>query len=147
LRFESWFLSSEELSNWVFWLSCSQIYNWNLRARASQDSHATHVKSSTWLLPLQSDQECSWSLDLLPLIRARRIEKIHKSWDLAAQRKDGTLEDLDRSVSFGSISTTNVKKFLTDFKTKSCWKIEAIRSKLKINQRLKNKKEELDRRR
>jgi hypothetical protein len=49
----------------------------------------------------------------------RRREKNHKSWDLAAQRKDGTSDDLDRSVSFGSISTTNVKKLLTDFKTKS----------------------------
>jgi hypothetical protein len=40
----------------------------------------------------------------------RRIEKIHKSWDLAAQRKDGTSDDLDGSVSFGSILTTNMKK-------------------------------------
>jgi hypothetical protein len=40
----------------------------------------------------------------------RRIEKNHKSWDLAAQWKDGTSDDLDRSVSFGLISTTNVKK-------------------------------------
>jgi len=28
----------------------------------------------------------------------RRREKIHKSWDLAAQRKDGTSDDLDGSV-------------------------------------------------
>jgi hypothetical protein len=51
-------------------------------------------------------------------------------------------DDLDRSVSFGSISTTNVKKLLTDFKLNPVERSKPFDQKLKINLRLKNEEEE-----